>query len=43
LDAPTVEDGPVTADGRRLDSSDDVIAFYDEIRAKRASFPSTGG
>jgi hypothetical protein len=43
MDAPTPDDASVTADGRRLDSSDDVMAFFDEIRAKRASSPSTGG
>ncbi len=42
MDGPTADDGSVTTDGRRLDSSDDVIAFFDEIRAKRASTPSTG-
>jgi len=34
---PTTDDVSLTTDGRRLDSSDDVFAFFDEIRAKISS------
>lgn len=33
---PTDDDVSVTNDGRRLDSAEAVIAFFDELRAQRA-------
>jgi hypothetical protein len=35
--APTLDDVSVTADGRRLDSKDAVIAFFAELEAEAAS------
>lgn len=37
---PTDDDVSVTNDGRRLDSAEAVIAFFDEMRADRAKSPS---
>jgi hypothetical protein len=34
---PTDDEVPITADGRRLDTPEKVIAFIDEINAKRAA------
>lgn len=33
---PTADDVSVTGDGRRLDTAEAVIAFFDEVRASRA-------
>ena len=33
---PTDDDVSVTNDGRRLDSAESVIAFFEELRAQRA-------
>jgi len=34
---PTDDDVSITKDGRRLDSAEAVIAFFEEIRAQRAA------
>jgi hypothetical protein len=34
---PTDDEVPITADGRRLDTVEKVIAFLDEINADRAA------
>ena len=34
---PTADDVPISLDGRRLDTPEKVIAFIDEINAKRAA------
>lgn len=39
---PTVDDVPITRDGRRLDSPEKVIAFLGEINAERET-ASHGG
>ncbi len=36
---PTDDDVSVTNDGRRLDSAEAVIAFFEEITAERAESP----
>ena len=35
-EAPTDDDVSVTEDGRRLDTAEAVIAFFDELRASRS-------
>jgi hypothetical protein len=37
MDPATVDDVSITTDGRRLDTADAVIAFYDDMRAQRAA------
>ena len=37
MEPASVDEVSITADGRRLDSADDVTAFFDEIRAKRTA------
>jgi hypothetical protein len=39
---PTDGDVSITRDGRRLDTPDKVIAFLDEINAKRTSATARG-
>ena len=39
---PTDDDVSITRDGRRLDTPDKVIAFLDEINAKRTSATARG-
>jgi len=35
LEPATADDVSITSDGRRLDTAEAVIAFFDEIRASR--------
>jgi hypothetical protein len=37
MEPATADEVSVTADGRRLDSAEDVTAFFDELRAKRSA------
>ena len=38
---PTADDVSLTEDGRRLDSAEAVIAFFDTLRAERSRRPSS--
>jgi hypothetical protein len=42
-ETPTDDEVPTTADGRRLDTVEKVIAFLDEIHAERAARAADGG
>jgi hypothetical protein len=37
MDPPTVDDVSITANGRRLDTAEAAIAFFDEMRAQRTA------
>ncbi|MGI8754404.1 MAG: hypothetical protein ACR2MB_00800 [Acidimicrobiales bacterium] len=39
---PSDDDVSVTNDGRRLDSAQAVIAFFEEMKAERAESPGAG-
>ena len=40
---PTDDEVPITADGRRLDTPEKVIAFLEEINAERAARAADAG
>lgn len=36
-EGPTPDDVSITSDGRRLDSADAVVAFFEQLRAERTT------